>query len=159
MARWCYHLINAKVIPDATGKVCIRNPWSIESSQKKANGRRGSGIACERTGKIWGEICSGVDLTCWKRINISWRDNHCQRLTVHPSTMTIADLHRVFPSNALWGKVVAESLASRKKWAEIAFGDRYPGTLTWRFLHCPHDRRCLSMIWGRQDNVVIGTVS
>ena len=46
-------------------------------------------------------------------------------------------LHRVFPSNVLWGKVVAESVTSRQKRVEITFGGRHPEAPTWRFLHCP----------------------
>ena len=33
--------------------------------------------------------------------------------------------------------MVAESVTSRQKLVEITFGERYPGTPTWRFLHCP----------------------
>ena len=32
---------------------------------------------------------------------------------------------------------MAESVTSRQKRGEITFGGRYPGTPTWRFLHCP----------------------
>ena len=47
-------------------------------------------------------------------------------------------LRRIFPSIVLFGKMVAESATSRRKFIEITFGSRCPTTPKWRFLHCPH---------------------
>ena len=49
-------------------------------------------------------------------------------------------LHRVLPSNVLWGKVVTKSLRADEKRVEITFGGWNPGTPTWRFLYCPSCR-------------------
>ena len=85
---------------------------------------------------------------CLSDVNISeveWLDilqtemSECLRLYKSKSLHhCLVFFHQVFPSNVLWGKVVAESVTSRQKWLEITFGGRCPGTRTWRLLHCPH---------------------